>query len=104
MKDRAPITAAQLGALTRGALIKVPYGNRGEIELHHVGDDNTTAGKIATNDDGEELMVVLFPDDVFEAVLSALDIEDAEDRDRARFGDTVWFRESEIDPETYEEL
>lgn len=91
-KERAYLSPAQLGALTGNGLVEVQYGKRGELELALSSDSNKVWSKIATDDDGNEMDVLMFPPDQWEHILGTLGVDDTE-QDMVKMDGKIWMKD-----------
>lgn len=89
---RAYLTPSQLGALTGYGMAEVQYGKRGELQLVTSTDSNKVWSKIATDDDGNEMDVLLFPPAKWEDILDTLGVDDT-DQDMVKMDGTIWMKD-----------
>ncbi|QLG30127.1 hypothetical protein HUG10_21305 (plasmid) [Halorarum halophilum] len=88
MTKRAALSPAQLGALTRGALVEIDDGTRRSVELYCASSNAEIWTRIATDDDGNEFTVLSFPASVWPDVLEAIGADP--DQDKLKIGGMIW--------------
>ena len=91
-KKDAFISEKQLGSLIDGGMVEARYGKRGKMRLYNVNDKTKVWSKIASDEDGNELSVLMFPPDNWEEVLDVVGIGDT-DKDMVRMGDMIWTKQ-----------
>lgn len=73
-------------------MVEVQYGKRGELQLVTSTDSNKVWSKIATDDDGNEVDVLLFPPEKWEDILSTIGVDDT-DQDMVKMDGTIWMKD-----------
>lgn len=89
------LSPSQLGALTGNGLVEAESEDiRRKIRIRLDSRENEVWTKIATNDEGEEFDVVVFPEDIFDQVLAVTGME--EGQNMCKVGDMIWVRDGHL--------
>ena len=89
-KLHGSITPAQLGALAGYGMVEIETDSRRNVRLGMAASENTVVNRVATDDDGNEYTVLVFPEKVWPDVCATVGID--ESKDRVKIGGMIWMK------------
>lgn len=87
----AKITPEQLGTLTGYGAVELETDGRRNVRVTTAAKENKVMSRTATNDDGDEYTVLIFPEKVWESVADIVGFDP--EKEKLRTGDMIWMKE-----------